>query len=178
MKRTQFSPNEIRLYETHAEIVLYNKKNEEKATTKISLEMIEKVKNIKWALSKQNYVVNSKVGRLHRFLLDVADSSLEVDHIDGDTLNNMTTNLRICSHQENMYNRKKHRDNTSGYVGITITKSNTYRARIKVDKKELSKTCTTLEEAIQWRKEQEQKHHKNYSRNWEETNYVNVQARI
>ena len=101
MKRTQFSPNEIRLYETHAEIVLYNKKNEEKATTKISLEMIEKVSNIKWALSKQNYVVNSKVGRLHRFLLDVTDSSLEVDHIDGDTLNNMTTNLRICSHQEN-----------------------------------------------------------------------------
>lgn len=161
--RNQFTRNEIRVHANYAEIVLYNKANVEKGTTKISLEAIPLVKDIKWSLNKHTYVENTKVGRLHRFLLNVTDD-MDVDHIDGDTLNNQFSNIRKCTRQQNMYNRKIHSNNTSGYVGITITKVGTYKARLKVNKKELSKTCQTLEEAIAWRREQEQKYHKEYVR--------------
>lgn len=49
----------------------------------------------------------SKIGRalLHRVLLG-APCGMVVDHIDGDGLNNTRANLRICTHAENMRNRR------------------------------------------------------------------------
>lgn len=90
------------------------------------------------------------------------DPKLCVDHIDGNTLNNTLTNLRVCNHQQNMYNRKTPITNKSGHKGINKTRSNTYRARIKVNKKELSKTFPTLEDAIKWRRDMERQHHKDF----------------
>jgi hypothetical protein len=45
-------------------------------------------------------------------------SGEEVDHRDGDGLNNRRANLRACSHGENMFNQRKARTNTSGYKGV------------------------------------------------------------
>jgi hypothetical protein len=59
---------------------------------------------------------------LHRVLLDAA-KGVEVDHIDGDSLNNQRANLRICSHQENRSNTRKHKDNTSGFKGVSWSKA-------------------------------------------------------
>lgn len=49
----------------------------------------------------------SSLLRLHRFLLDVTDSSLQVDHINKNTLDNRRENLRIVSQSENMANAKR-----------------------------------------------------------------------
>lgn len=46
----------------------------------------------------------------------------EVDHIDGNPLNNQRCNLRICSHAENAKNKRKDRRNASGYKGVTWSK--------------------------------------------------------
>ena len=43
--------------------------------------------------------------------LDINNKELQVDHIDGDRLNNHIDNLRIVSNQENQWNRKQ----TKGY---------------------------------------------------------------
>ncbi len=40
---------------------------------------------------------------MHRVILDAPDA-LEVDHIDGNTLNNRRRNLRLCSHRQNIQN--------------------------------------------------------------------------
>jgi hypothetical protein len=46
-----------------------------------------------------------------------------VDHIDGNGLNNDPSNLRICTHLENMRNRvKKSTPSTSEYKGVTFNK--------------------------------------------------------
>ena len=41
-----------------------------------------------------------------------------VDHVDGDFANNRWSNLRECSHPENLHNIKKPASNTSGFLGV------------------------------------------------------------
>ena len=43
----------------------------------------------------------------------------EIDHIDQDPTNNRIGNLRLVSHGDNMKNRRKHKNNTSGVMGIS-----------------------------------------------------------
>jgi len=66
---------------------------------------------------------------MHRVILE-ARKGERVDHADGNGLNNQRANLRLCTHAQNMRNRKKHRNNTSGYTGV-CKKGNSWTARIK-----------------------------------------------
>ncbi len=54
---------------------------------------------------------------LHR-VLTLARQGESVDHINGDSLDNRSTNLRICSHAQNMQNCKPYATNTSGFTGV------------------------------------------------------------
>lgn len=54
---------------------------------------------------------------LHRFLTK-AKKGEYVDHINGNTLDNRKENLRIASNSQNLGNRGKQKDNTSGYKGV------------------------------------------------------------
>jgi hypothetical protein len=55
--------------------------------------------------------------RLHREIMG-AQLGQEVDHINGNTLDNRTENLRLCGHTQNMMNRKPQINNTSGFKGV------------------------------------------------------------
>jgi hypothetical protein len=52
---------------------------------------------------------------IHRIILADAE---EVDHINGDGLDNRRMNLRASSRAENMRNTRKPRNNTSGFKGV------------------------------------------------------------
>ena len=82
----------------------------------VDYESFPVVKNVKWYYHG-GYVASKKVGLLHRFLTK-APPGMCVDHINGDTLDNRLCNLRVCSHQGNMRNSRKQKNNTSGYVGV------------------------------------------------------------
>jgi hypothetical protein len=43
-----------------------------------------------------------------------------IDHIDGDPLNNQRANLRFCFQRENTCNRRKSRNNKSGFKGVVF----------------------------------------------------------
>jgi hypothetical protein len=63
---------------------------------------------------------------LHREVLGLlAGDARQVDHKNGDGLDNRRCNLRIVSHRENQQNRiGLDRQNTTGYRGVTFVKRN------------------------------------------------------
>ena len=90
----------------------------------------------------------------------------ELDHINGDGLDNRISNLRLVSHKENAKNQKKPSNNTSGVVGVYFSKAeNKWKAMICVDYKPIwLGTFVEKSEAIKARKEAELEHgfHKNH----------------
>ncbi len=56
---------------------------------------------------------------MHRLVLDLQNSDLEVDHINHDRTDNRKINLRLCTHSQNMLNVKRYKNNTSGYIGVS-----------------------------------------------------------
>lgn len=84
---------------------------------------------------------------MHRLIMGFP-VNMEVDHINGDTLDNRRCNLRICTHAENMANRKIHRDNTSGYRGVYWSKErNMWRVQIYINGKKIDRYDKTLKGA-------------------------------
>jgi len=72
-----------------------------------------------------------------------------VDHINGDTLDNRKSNLRIVSVQGNSLNRKLNQNNSFGWLGVSKTDFG-YVAQIKIDGKMIGLgTFKTPEEAGQ-----------------------------
>lgn len=60
----------------------------------------------------------------------------QIDHIDGNKLNNRLNNLREVSNQENQFNRKSVKDSSSKYKGVSwYPKYNKWLASYRLDKK-------------------------------------------
>jgi hypothetical protein len=58
-----------------------------------------------------------------------ADPDGFIDHINGDPGDNRVTNLRDCSHSENLQNQRMHSNNTSGVKGVTKELHHWYRKK-------------------------------------------------
>lgn len=55
---------------------------------------------------------------MHRMILNYPDAKWQVDHINGDTLDNRKSNLRLVTQSQNQANRGLPITNTSGYKGV------------------------------------------------------------
>lgn len=70
--------------------------------------------------------------KMHRIIMDAADGE-QVDHRDGDGLNNRRSNLRVCTHGENLANSFRSRG-ASRYVGVTRNRDGKrWRATVNKD---------------------------------------------
>lgn len=88
---------------------------------------------------------NSKAAFMHRQIMN-APRGMVVDHINGNSLDNRKSNLRICTHRENSQNTYKHR--SGKLVGCYFHKrSKKWEARIEVNgvRKCLGSYATDLE---------------------------------
>jgi hypothetical protein len=74
--------------------------------------------------------------RLHQFVWEMHNGpippGMEIDHINGNSLDNRLENLRVCTHAENGYNRTLHRKRSSKYKGVRLN-GGRWQARIAKD---------------------------------------------
>ena len=84
-----------------------------------------------WRISQKKnkyYVITGSVKKksmqyLHQMIMGEKIDGMEIDHIDGNSLNNMRSNLRYVTHLQNVDNTKATRiDNTIGIRGISYDK--------------------------------------------------------
>jgi len=88
---------------------------------------------------------------MHTMVLGNPKDTFEIDHIDGNSLNNRRANLRFVSRQENIDNQIATRiDNSIGIRGITYSKTKkTYSVDFYYHgKRYYTKGWDTLEEAV------------------------------
>lgn len=76
---------------------------------------------------------------MHRFIVNAPmDTSIGVDHINGDGLDNRKSNLRLCTKSQNAANSRKYATNTSGYKGVYFDKrENKWVSRIRLSGKRI-----------------------------------------
>ena len=105
---------------------------------KIDKNDLEKCSKLTWHYAKNKdskYIqtrIKGKMIKLHRYIMNINNSNLVVDHINRNPLDNRKSNLRICSYQENSFNKSIRVDNTSGIAGVSFHKINKkWKAKIK-----------------------------------------------
>lgn len=106
-------------------------------------EDFERASVFNWWIDSQGYVRTkksidgaSRVIKLHRFLLGVADPSIYVDHISGDKKDNRKGNLRLCVQAQNTRNAKVKASSATQIKGVRWKPRNKkYEAKICIDRK-------------------------------------------
>lgn len=90
------------------------------------------VKTKRYAFRTYKQEGRTRTVYMHRAI--AADIRGEVDHVDGDGLNNQRANLRPASDSQQRQNARRRSDNTSGFKGVTRRSGvRPWSARIKRD---------------------------------------------
>lgn len=77
---------------------------------------------------------------MHRLIASPREDE-QVDHINMDRLDNRRENLRVATKSQNMQNRGKQMNNTSGFKGVSLDKrkkNKKWRANIHIGTKDVS----------------------------------------
>ena len=113
------------------------------------------------------YAMRTEAGRtilMHRTLAG-AQGGVEVDHIDGNGLNNSRANLRCVTRAQNMQNARRRIDSTSGVKGVCWDKwTGKWKAQIAANGKRRERRFDTIEEAAAWYAQESNRLHGEFGR--------------
>lgn len=90
----------------------------------VDFELGDWAREYSWNLTTHGYARRSVRGRkvyLHRIVCDTSSAHPNVDHINGDKLDNRSCNLRACTQLQNSRNRIS--TNLAGLKGVSFDKS-------------------------------------------------------
>jgi hypothetical protein len=103
-----------------------------------------------WYAARNTRMPHHRVIRMHRFVLgleDIPEKEIQVDHVDGDGLNNTRRTLRVATETQNKMNQGPRSTNPLGLKGVTQRRGR-YHAQIKCNKQHFCLgTFDTPEEA-------------------------------
>lgn len=81
-----------------------------------------------WYLHSKGYAITAKHKKMHRLLFN---KTKQIDHINGNGLDNRRSNLREATNSQNQCNRGRPKTNKSGYKGVSWSKDkNKWQATI------------------------------------------------
>lgn len=86
----------------------------------VDLDDWNKLKNYGWYVNRKKYIytmIDNKTILLHRFIFNFIPHGMTVDHIDGNKLKNVKTNLQFLTNEEN--NKKSWKDETRQHLRKT-----------------------------------------------------------
>ena len=114
-----------------------------------------------YATCKDVSVVPERNLRMNRFVLGIDSPLIKVDHENHDTLDNRKANLRPATQGQNLCNRGKKSNNTTGFKGVSwCSERQKYRVSITFagKTKHLGTTDTPEEGALLYASEAEKVH--------------------
>lgn len=125
----------------------------------IDEEDYDKVKKRCWLEDKKGYIytrMNNKIVKLHRYIMEMTDSEIQIDHKDRNKKNNRKYNLRPCTNEQNACNKDTIKNNKSGFRGVFFkTDKNKWQVKIR---QKFIKYCDSYEEAVQVRLQAEKEY--------------------
>ena len=165
-KKTQYERNEIIKKGRVAQILLRNKDGVTIAKALIDAEDISRVNNEKWNLSKYGYAVSNNI-RLSRLIMN-EKRDVDVDHVNGNKLDDRRKNLRSITHQQNCFNQRakgvyKYKNNKQYYAKINVDLGQIYLG-----------SFNTFAEAKHARLDAEKKYFGKYRRKTNKTQITNA----
>lgn len=104
-----------------------------------------------WYVGRNSPMVDGirRTIRMHRLIMNVKEE-MEIDHKNGNGLDNCRSNLRICLPIENTRNQRLRSDNASGFKGVCWNKeAKKFTASIGLNRKRqhIGYFCSALEAA-------------------------------
>lgn len=105
-----------------------------------------KLSGIRWRYASYGYAMTRLGGKdiyMHHLVYAnyhpeyVSTKGIDIDHKDGNSLNNQPENLRLLTHGENVANCRMHKNNKSGYRGVSWSRhANKWRVTIRYRNKQ------------------------------------------
>jgi hypothetical protein len=126
-----------------------NGKNAGKYQAIVDPEYFDLINSVKWQVefkgggkvyAMRKVMINGKSHNvyMHRLVASLSNVGVPetclVDHINGEGLYNVKSNLRICDHKQNIYNQKKQDGRSSKFKGVCWDKQTSkWRCLIKIN---------------------------------------------
>jgi HNH endonuclease len=129
----------------------------------VDLDDLEQVRPYFWVF-ENGYARSAKGGKMHRLIARCPDG-MEVDHINGNRLDNRRSNLRIVTHAQNVLNTRIRDANRSGVVGVYFEKcTGKWRAALQINGWDIKLgRFASKDDAIKARRLAEEKYHGEFS---------------
>lgn len=193
--RTIYDANEYIIHKNYVEVKCFDKNGNYKASTKIDLEFLPEIKKHKIYIRKsgvkeyaafsgiENEEGSGKKYFVHRYVMHLHNKKYNidevVDHINGDSLDNRLSNLRICTQKENSCNNRGTKL-TKKIKGVNWLKVNKrWTARIMYNYKNIHLgNYFTYAEAVLARIKKEQELFKEYGPNKDLYYIINLPSPI
>ena len=117
-----------------AKLEIKNKNNAIIGYSILDKDDFKRAKQFRWSMHSGGYCqtrVNGKLIKLHQFILG-KKQGYEIDHFNGNKLDNRKQNLRFCTKSQNQFNCGPSKRNTSGLRGVSWhKKAGKWQARFR-----------------------------------------------